>query len=105
MDKVTWKYFNLPKRHFKFEGWIYELNDIMDGHLPAENDKQAKEFLSKLGTFRWLSLYYICTKYNPWNKDISTFAIHDGEWIGENCDGDIDYYKCRNCGEEYCVGH
>lgn len=104
-DRAEWEYHNRPQKHFMFEGWLNNANGVVDGHLPAEDETEARAILNRLGDFKWIGLRFICTKFNPWNKNISTMAIHQGEWIGESYDGDVDHYKCRNCGQEYSIGH
>lgn len=50
---------------------------------------------------------YICTKENPWTKEISDTAIHPDAVSGEDRDfGGGEYcasYKCPNCGLHFYV--
>jgi hypothetical protein len=103
-DRSPWEYHNRINKTFIWEGWLNDVG-LVDGHIPASTDKEAVEILNRMGTFKWMSMRFICTKYNPWNKDISYSVLHQGEWTRESCDGDVDHYKCRNCGQEYSVGH
>lgn len=109
-DRSPWEYHNRTEKYFIFEGWLEGFSEedpkgLMDGHIRADNQEQALGMLKRIGLFKWLSLRFICTKHNPWNSSISSNALHQGEWIGESYDGDVDHYKCRNCGQEFSVGH
>jgi hypothetical protein len=47
-----------------------------------------------------------CTKENPMPKDAPGQWEHEGaKFVRENYDGDIDYYRCVDCGQEWRVDY
>jgi hypothetical protein len=50
--------------------------------------------------------YQKCTKENPMPKDAPGHWAHEGaECTGSNYEGDVDYWRCRDCGTTWKVYH